>query len=113
MAYTGSRNGFGASSCLEDPDTEALQLSEAYVHSLASLGLERLQNEPGRLRSEAMAVDEVLVAVVAKNWMREFCVFVLTLTSAVQRSLLRSGVVLKAMRVDDLCLLKQICPLNP
>lgn len=36
-----------------------VQLSEAYVHSLASLGLERLQNEPGRLHSEATAVDEV------------------------------------------------------
>lgn len=34
-------------------------LSEAYVHSLASLGLERLQNEPGRLHAEAIAVDEV------------------------------------------------------
>lgn len=34
-------------------------LSEAYVHSLASLGLERLQNEPGRLHAEANAVDEV------------------------------------------------------
>lgn len=41
------------------PDAEPVHLSEAYVHSLASLGLERLQNEPGRLHSEAKAVDEV------------------------------------------------------
>lgn len=38
---------------------EPAELSEAYVHSLASLGLERLQNEPGRLHAEAVAVDEV------------------------------------------------------
>lgn len=38
---------------------EPAELSEAYVHSLASLGLERLQNEPGRLHAEAIAVDEV------------------------------------------------------
>lgn len=38
---------------------EPVELSEAYVHSLASLGLERLQNEPGRLNAEALAVDEV------------------------------------------------------
>lgn len=39
---------------------EPVELSEAYVHSLASLGLERLQNEPGRLHAEALAVDEVI-----------------------------------------------------
>lgn len=39
--------------------TEPSQLSDAYVHSLASLGLERLQNEPGRLQAEAATVDEV------------------------------------------------------
>ena len=42
---------------------EPAELSEAYVHSLASLGLERLQNEPGRLHAEAIAVDEVTGAV--------------------------------------------------
>ena len=41
------------------PDVKPVHLSEAYVHSLASLGLERLQNEPGRLHSEAKAVEEV------------------------------------------------------
>lgn len=40
-------------------EEEPLQLSEAYVHSLASLGLERLQNEPGRLHAEGKAVEEV------------------------------------------------------
>eukprot|EP00903_Cladosiphon_okamuranus_P009789 g9306.t1 len=39
---------------------EPAELSEAYVHSLASLGLERLQNEPGRLQAEAISVDEAL-----------------------------------------------------
>eukprot|EP00752_Nemacystus_decipiens_P004544 g4148.t1 len=42
---------------------EPAELSEAYVHSLASLGLERLQNEPGRLHAEAKAVDEALHAL--------------------------------------------------
>lgn len=45
-----------------EPSTEeepVFQLSDAYVHSLASLGLERLQNEPGRLHAEAAAVNEV------------------------------------------------------
>lgn len=54
------RNGFSDTSSPEETDTEPLQLSEAYVHSLASLGLERLQNEPGRLHAEAIAVDEVI-----------------------------------------------------
>lgn len=42
-----------------EQEQEPVELSEAYVHSLASLGLERLQNEPGRLHAEAIAVDEV------------------------------------------------------
>lgn len=48
-------------------DTEPVQLSEAYVHSLASLGLDRLQNEPGRLHAEATAVDEV-----GCDWLKQF-----------------------------------------
>ncbi|CAB1114659.1 unnamed protein product [Ectocarpus sp. CCAP 1310/34] len=44
----------------QDVEQEPVELSEAYVHSLASLGLERLQNEPGRLHAEAIAVDEAL-----------------------------------------------------
>lgn len=43
----------------EEHEQDVEELSEAYVHSLASLGLERLQNEPGRLHAEAIAVDEV------------------------------------------------------
>ncbi|CAM9284961.1 unnamed protein product, partial [Ectocarpus sp. 12 AP-2014] len=43
-----------------EQEQEPVELSEAYVHSLASLGLERLQNEPGRLHAEAIAVDEAL-----------------------------------------------------
>lgn len=44
------------------------ELSEAYVHSLASLGLERLQNEPGRLHAEAMAVDEVTLTAFCRRF---------------------------------------------
>ncbi|CAM9612385.1 unnamed protein product [Scytosiphon promiscuus] len=47
----------------DDAEQEPVELSEAYVHSLASLGLERLQNEPGRLHAEAVAVDEALHAL--------------------------------------------------
>lgn len=46
---------------------EPAELSEAYVHSLASLGLERLQNEPGRLNAEAIAVDEVTTLLPASK----------------------------------------------
>lgn len=52
----GSRGGVQSAPGDDDP----LQLSDAYVHSLASLGLDRLQNEPGRLNEESAAVDEVL-----------------------------------------------------
>lgn len=48
-----------ANSSAQDDEEEPVELSEAYVHSLASLGLERLQDEPGRLHAEAVAVDEV------------------------------------------------------
>ncbi|CAM9867329.1 unnamed protein product [Laminaria digitata] len=57
MAEDGDGGGGGIGGTAAD--AEPVHLSEAYVHSLASLGLERLQNEPGRLHSEAKAVDEV------------------------------------------------------
>lgn len=60
------RNGFGDTSSPDETDTEPLQLSEAYVHSLASLGLERLQNEPGRLNAEAISVDEVIFPCIVQ-----------------------------------------------
>lgn len=65
MAYQNGTEALRNGDLKPHPDSanennaEPLQLSEAYVHSLASLGLERLQNEPGRLHTEAIAVDEV------------------------------------------------------
>ncbi|CAM9519865.1 unnamed protein product [Choristocarpus tenellus] len=43
-----------------DEGIDSLYLSSDYVHSLVSLGLERLQLEPSRLRSEAAEVDQAL-----------------------------------------------------
>ncbi|CAN0112882.1 unnamed protein product, partial [Discosporangium mesarthrocarpum] len=44
----------------EGESSDSLQLSDAYVHSLVSLGLERLHHEPLRLQAEADAVDQAL-----------------------------------------------------
>lgn len=61
-----------------DAEQEPAELSEAYVHSLASLGLERLQNEPGRLHAEAVAVDEVGLKRTRFTSCISFCEFFLS-----------------------------------
>lgn len=65
MTTTTTAEEVVAAAAVESPNNaqadgdEPVELSEAYVHSLASLGLERLQDEPGRLHAEAEDVDEV------------------------------------------------------
>eukprot|EP00953_Heterococcus_sp_UTEX-ZZ885_P020131 11261-Heterococcus_DN1.PRE.2 len=49
-------------------DAKDAGLSEAYMLSLASLGLSRLQNEPRRLQGEAYAVDDALHSLSLDNY---------------------------------------------
>lgn len=60
QSFRMSKNDDTAAAVEDEGDAADSLFSEAYVQSLASLGLERLQNEPGRLHAEAIAVDEVL-----------------------------------------------------